>query len=216
MALPAFQWDHATQCCRVFTLALPRLSCCIMLTVTAQKIKKSGRVDITTQHHNNIQVSVVRGITFSWFMCFFLSVSINMMYKLQFSTNNTTTQTATAISCLELPQWAGTRKVKSIWISLKQETVSGSSISWAICKSAPRPRQITTPAPHHSVDTVGWAARRAFSLKKNWVVGALLVWLSIWKEVQICIWSSWWHSHSLSLAPVNTDWFYLSGTCSPG
>ena len=33
----------------------------------------------------------------------------------------------------------------------KQETVSGSGISWAICKSAPRSRQITTPAPHHSV-----------------------------------------------------------------
>ena len=30
-------------------------------------------------------------------------------------------------------------------------TVSGSGISWAICKSAPRSRQITTPAPHHSV-----------------------------------------------------------------
>jgi len=28
--------------------------------------------------------------------------------------------------------------------------MSGSGISWAICKSAPRPRQITTPAPHHS------------------------------------------------------------------
>ena len=42
-------------------------------------------------------------------------------------------------------------KVKPIWILLKQETVSGSGISWAICKSAPRSRQITTPAPHHSV-----------------------------------------------------------------
>ena len=50
-----------------------------------------------------------------------------------------------------LPVWASTRKVKPIWISLKQETVSGSGISWAICKSAPRSRQITTPAPHHSV-----------------------------------------------------------------
>ena len=46
-----------------------------------------------------------------------------------------------------------TRKVKPIWILLKQETVSGSGISWAICKSAPRSRQITTPAPHHSVST---------------------------------------------------------------
>ena len=51
----------------------------------------------------------------------------------------------------ELPGLAGTRKVKPIWILLKQETVSGRGISWAICKSAPRSRQITTPAPHHSV-----------------------------------------------------------------
>jgi len=50
-----------------------------------------------------------------------------------------------------LPRWASTRKVKPIWILLKQETVSGSSISWAICKSAPHSRQITMPAPHHSV-----------------------------------------------------------------
>ena len=50
-----------------------------------------------------------------------------------------------------LPGWAGTRKVRPIWISLEKETVSGSGISWAICKSAPRSRQITTPAPHHSV-----------------------------------------------------------------
>jgi len=50
-----------------------------------------------------------------------------------------------------LPGWAGTRKVKPIWIFLKQETVSGSGISWAICKSAPCCRQITMPAPHHSV-----------------------------------------------------------------
>jgi len=42
-------------------------------------------------------------------------------------------------------------EVKPIWILLKQEIVSGSGISWAIWKSAPRCRQITTPAPHHSV-----------------------------------------------------------------
>ena len=47
-----------------------------------------------------------------------------------------------------LPRWAGTRKVKPIWILQKQETVSGSRISWSICKSAPRSRQTTTPAPH--------------------------------------------------------------------
>jgi len=50
-----------------------------------------------------------------------------------------------------LPRCAGTRTVKTIWILLEQETVSGSGISWAVCKSAPRSGQITTPAPHHSV-----------------------------------------------------------------
>ena len=49
-----------------------------------------------------------------------------------------------------LPRWAGTRIVKPIWILLKQETVSGSGISWAICKLAPCSRQTTTSAPHHS------------------------------------------------------------------
>ena len=46
---------------------------------------------------------------------------------------------------------AGTRKAKLIWILLKQETVSGSGISWAICKSGPCSRQITTLGIHHSV-----------------------------------------------------------------
>ena len=52
---------------------------------------------------------------------------------------------------LGLRKWVGTRKVKLIWILLKQETVSGSGISWVICKSAPHFRQIITPASHHSV-----------------------------------------------------------------
>jgi len=33
---------------------------------------------------------------------------------------------------------------------LEQEIVSGSGISWAICKSAPWPRHITMPQSHHS------------------------------------------------------------------
>jgi len=65
----------------------------------------------------------------------------------------TNTHTHTHFMALfpELPGWAGTRKVKPIWILPKQEAVSGRWISWAICKSAPRSRQITTPAPNHSV-----------------------------------------------------------------
>jgi len=50
-----------------------------------------------------------------------------------------------------IPGCAGTREAKPIWILLKQETVSGSGFRWAICKSAPCSRQITTPATHHSV-----------------------------------------------------------------
>ena len=49
---------------------------------------------------------------------------------------------------------ASTRKVKPIWILLKQETVSGSDISWAICKPAPHSRQITTPTPTSQFFTV--------------------------------------------------------------
>ena len=63
----------------------------------------------------------------------------------------TTTHTRLTALFPGLPRWAGTRKVKPIWILLKQETVSGSGISWSICKSASRSRQMTMPAPHHSV-----------------------------------------------------------------
>ena len=69
------------------------------------------------------------------------------------TTNYYTTHTHTRLTALfpGLPRWAGTRKVKPIWILLKQEIVSGSGISLAICKSAPCFRQIATTAPHHSV-----------------------------------------------------------------
>ena len=53
--------------------------------------------------------------------------------------------------CPGLSGWASTRKAKPIWILLKQETVSGSGISWAIYKSATHSRQITMLTPHHTV-----------------------------------------------------------------
>ena len=51
-------------------------------------------------------------------------------------------------------------------------------------------------------DAVGWAAGRASGLKK--LSGGVLAWLSVWSEVQTCIWPSWCHCHSLSLAPVKS------------
>ena len=41
--------------------------------------------------------------------------------------------------------------------------------------------------------------------------GGMLVWLYGWVKVQICIWPSWCHCISLSLAPINPYWFYLPG-----
>ena len=55
---------------------------------------------------------------------------------------------------------------------LKQETVSGSGISWAICKSAHRSRQITMPAHHHSFLQAGCPSCRPTNsieaLKAQW------------------------------------------------
>ena len=51
-----------------------------------------------------------------------------------------------------LSEWAGNRKVKPIWILLARD----SEWQWhqlGHMQSAPRFRQITTPAPHHSVFT---------------------------------------------------------------
>ena len=47
-------------------------------------------------------------------------------------------------------------------------------------------------------DAVGWAAGRASGLWK--LSGGVLAWLSVWSEVQTCIWPSWCHCHSPSLA----------------
>ena len=46
--------------------------------------------------------------------------------------------------------------------------------------------------------------------------GGVLAWLSVWSEVQTCIWPSWCHWHSLSFASVKSRLVYLSGTGSPG
>jgi len=71
-------------------------------------------------------------------------------------TDHTTAHTHTHIHPFNGPfsettQVGWYQKGKPIWILLKQETVSGSGISWATCKSAPRSRQITMPASHHAV-----------------------------------------------------------------
>ena len=45
--------------------------------------------------------------------------------------------------------------------------------------------------------------------------GGVLAWLSVWSEVQTCIWPSWCHCHSLSLASEKSRlvlpfWYWLT------
>ena len=45
--------------------------------------------------------------------------------------------------------------------------------------------------------------------------GEVLVWLSVWRKVQTCMWLSWCHCHSLSLASVKSRlvlpfWYQLT------
>jgi len=62
-------------------------------------------------------------------------------------------------------------------------------------------------------DALGWVAGRASGLQK--LSGGVLAWLSVWSEVQTCIWPSWCHCHSLSLASVKSRlvlplWYWLT------
>ena len=69
-----------------------------------------------------------------------------------------------------------------------------------------------------------WFAFSALTLLVGWqeghpackkLSGGVLVWLSVWSEVQTCIWPSWCHYHSLSLASVKSRlvlffWYQLT------
>ena len=87
------------------------------------------------------------------FVLYCMTVFLSFVPHVSFASRIRHTHIRLMALCPGLPRWAGTRKVEPIWTLLKQETVSGSGISWAVCKSAPRSRQITTPAPHHSFFT---------------------------------------------------------------
>ena len=66
-------------------------------------------------------------------------------------------------------------------------------------------------------DAVGWVSGRVYGLQKT-MSGGALAWLSVWREVQTCIWSSWCHCHSLSLASEKSRLvllFWYRFTCSP-
>ena len=130
-----------------------------------------------------------------------------------------------------LPRWAGTRNIKTIWILLKQKTVSGSGISWAICKSAPRSRQITTPAPHHS-DFTGRMPFLPPNQQRQSTEGTTKQWWNIrniwymqcWKEIDwykaIIIWKLFWCGVNVDNAemrtPDSSPYSECAGCCQQG
>ena len=70
----------------------------------------------------------------------------------------------------------------------------------------------------------GYSAFSALTLLVGWqeghpackkLRGGVLAWLSVWSEVQTCIWSSWCHCQSLCLASVKSRlvlpfWYWLT------
>ena len=98
------------------------LLCSLCLTANDRsKVTKAAEMVRHRSHSNSSDAapSVIRPVVHSW------SISV--------SVTHTHTHLFKGL-CLGLPGWAGTRKVKPVWILLKQETVSGSGISWDICQ----------------------------------------------------------------------------------
>ena len=128
--------------CQSLSSLVPRTGPCFRCCQTTDKTRQI----LVVYRCLESQPNKATAITPTFFTQLCLATTCKFFWK-------TVTHTHTRLTALfpGLPGWAGTRKVKPIWILLNQETVSGSGISWAICKSAPRFRQITTPAPHHSV-----------------------------------------------------------------
>ena len=68
-------------------------------------------------------------------------------------------------------------------------------------------------AVSRTVCCLWWCALSALTLLVGWqeghpackkLSGGVMAWLSVWSEVQTCIWPSWCHCHSLSLASVKS------------
>jgi len=132
--------------------------------------------------------------------------------------------------CPGQPGWASTRKVKPIWILLKQETMSGHGISWATCKSASCSRQISTPPlvffqtrcpsyrPTNSVNAL--KVFTYYIMQKSflhcWIVSALLTDLvkdltqnSITVVVHKLTFRQWFRKQQVSSISVDVEFHFL-------
>jgi len=75
-------------------------------------------------------------------------------------------------------------------------------------------KRLLTELPFRALTLLVGQQERHPACKKT--SGLMLAWLSVWGEVQICIWPSWCYCQSPSVASINPEWFYLSDTSSPG
>ena len=118
--------------------------------IRKQKYKCEKQVTIIRHFHTQIHLCQCNTKVLNIHHRVSLTVSILHLHT-RLTHTHTHTHTRLMALCLGLLGSASTRKVKPIWILVKQETVSGSGIGWTISKSAPRSRQITTPTPQRSV-----------------------------------------------------------------
>jgi len=126
------------------------------VTCSTEQLAKNAIYHLCQYQHSNVTCSpLIKNIANFFFPLAHCSDYWHSTPHIFNTPSHTHTHTHTRLTALfpGLTRWAGTRKVNPLWILLKQETVTGSGISWAICKSAPCSRQITTPAPDHSVFT---------------------------------------------------------------
>ena len=104
---------------------------CVPANATVVLHCKHSANQCTSEHHSTIQ--------FNSYYCIIPNISYSY------------TTTTPVKDPLSWTIWRSQyQKGKTNLDLLEQEIVSGSGISWTICKSAPRSRQITTPEPNHS------------------------------------------------------------------
>ena len=100
--------------------------------------------------------------------------------------------------------------------SLDRQTETENASLWARKEHHPSPLWHMTVAPWVAGDKKSIKTYFAFSALTLLVErqeghpackklsGGVLAWLSVWREMQTCIWPSWCHCHSLSLASVKS------------
>ena len=153
--------------------------------------------------------------------------SISVFHYTMYCMKAVWTHTHTRLTALfpGLPRSAGTRKVNQsgFYWSKRQWVAVASAGPYASLHLAPNRHHASTtplsflqagcPSCHPTNSVKGWQEGHSACKKLEWW-GAGMV--SVWSKVLTCIWPSWCHCHSLSLASVKSRLVYLSGTGSPG